>query len=105
MLRLSIIITILISMFIESKGEVNNKSIQHGIYSNDTTSLFIVDARTITLDELNLFLDFIVEATADTAEIVGEWEHLTFTREESDTVLVCKIHATKGMYYEMLQIK
>lgn len=82
---------------IESKSEINNKSIQHVIYSNtDTVSkagvcILETTVLTSTIEEFNIINSFMIRSEFQEEMIAGNVGVVLFFNEARDTVLVREV--------------
>lgn len=93
---------------IESKSEINNKSIQHVIYSNtDTVStagvcILETTVLTSTFEELMIINSFMISSEFQEEMTVGNIDIVLFFNEARDTVLVREVSLGSDETYRLL---
>tara|TARA_R100000541_G_scaffold8970_3_gene16544 strand:- start:2289 stop:2585 length:297 start_codon:yes stop_codon:yes gene_type:complete len=92
---------------IESKSEINNKSIQHDIYSNiDSASVQSIPVLDITVltstpEELALINNFIVNATGSSVICIGGIDMVLFYKDAKDTIVSREVSSGSDETYKL----
>lgn len=84
-------------------GQQVNLNLEDSISKSDSawTTLIECSARSVSLEELDVILNWITSSDTSFTTNVNDWEYTLFMNtKEKNRVLVCKFHPTKTMNYE-----
>lgn len=96
---------LVILLFVLPLGSVQAQQVKQDVAVTDSAwaVLFECSARDVSSEELTVVLNWITESDTSFTTTVNDWESIFFMNTNNkNKVLVCKMHPTKTMKYELL---
>ena len=96
---------LVILLFVLPFGSIQAQQVKQDVVITDSAwaVLFECSASDVSLEELNVVLNWITESDTSFTTTLNDWESVFFMNTNNkNKVLVCKMHPTKTMKYKLL---